>query len=214
MFSVAPSLHPKLAAQLATLTGIAQLLDPFLEIVLHDLETGKIAAIYNDLSRSSVGDRSAISKFVGTHAADFPNVFEPYYRTNWDGKKLKCVAVTIRDDADEPVGIISFNFDVSVFQDFAVNLDQFLSVGGNEALSPIEQFTEDWQGRVNECIANYLAENQLALKALTKEQKCVAVNRLYAHGLFNYRKAAVYIGDQLNVSRATIYNYLKEEQSE
>jgi len=33
---------------------------------------------------------------------------------------------------------------------------------------------------------------------------------MYDHALFNYRDAASYIAQQLNVSRTTIYNYLKK----
>ncbi|HET8671705.1 MAG TPA: helix-turn-helix domain-containing protein, partial [Candidatus Saccharimonadales bacterium] len=180
--------------------------------VLHDLETGKIAAIYNNLSKRKVGDRSAISKFVGDSIDEFPDVFEPYYKTNWDGKKFKCVSVTVRDDKGKPIGLTCFNFDTSVFDGINQSLSELLSIATKQALNPIEQYTEDWQARVNECIGNYLKENHTTLPALTKEQKREAVNRLYNHGLFNYRNAAVYVSEQMHVSRATVYNYLKEEK--
>lgn len=205
-------LRPNLAAQLPVLEGISKLFHPYVEAVLHDLETGNIAAIYNNLSKRAVGDRSAISKFVGNSIDEFPDVFEPYYKTNWDGKKFKCVSITVRDDNGKPVGLMCFNFDTSVFSGISQSLAELLTVASKQAQNPIEQFTEDWQARVNECIGNYLKENHITLKALSKDQKRTAVNRLYNHGLFNYRNAAAYISVQLDVSRATIYNYLKEEK--
>lgn len=208
------ALRPKLAAQLPMLEGVTKLFHPYVEAVLHDLESGNIAAIYNNLSKRAPGDRSAISKFVGDSIDEFPDVFEPYYKTNWDGKKFKCVSMTIRDDSGEPIGLVCFNFDTSVFGHMSQSLSELLAVASKEAQNPIEQFTEDWQARVNECIGNYLKENHATLKALTKDQKREAVNRLYNHGLFNYRNAAGYISEQLNVSRATIYNYLKEEKEQ
>lgn len=209
-----PGLHPKLAAQLPVLKGISKLFHPYVEVVLHDLQTGNIAAIYNNLSKRAAGDRSAISKFVGDSIDEFPDVFEPYYKTNWDGKKFKCVSVTIRDDNGKPIGLMCFNFDTSVFSGISQSLTELLAVTIKQAQNPIEQFTEDWQARVNECVGNYLKENHVTLKALSKDQKRQAVNRLYNHGLFNYRSAAAYISEQLNVSRATIYNYLKEEKEQ
>jgi D-arginine utilization repressor len=206
------ALHPKLAAQLPVLEGITQLFHPYVEAVLHDLESGKIAAVYNNLSKRAAGDRSAISKFVGDSIDEFPDVFEPYYKTNWDGKKFKCVSVTIRDDNGRPIGLMCFNFDTSVFSGINQSLAELLAVASSQAQNPIEQFTEDWQARVNECIGNYLKENHATLKVLNKDQKRQAVNRLYNHGLFNYRNAAAYISEQLNISRATVYNYLKEEK--
>lgn len=205
-------LSADLETQLPFLEGITKLFHPYVESVLHDLETGNIAAIYNNLSKRAVGDRSAISKFVGDDVQKFPDVFEPYYKINWDGKKFKCVSVTIRGKDGTPIGLACFNFDTSVFQHITLNLSQLLAVHDKTAQNPIEQFTEDWQARVNECIGNYLKENQLTLSALSKEQKRAAVNRLYSHGLFNYRNAAAYISSQLEVSRATVYNYLKEEK--
>lgn len=214
MTTKAPALHPRLAAQLPVLEGIAKLFYPHVEAVLHDLQAGSIAAIYNNLSKRAAGDRSAISKFVGNSLDEFPDIFEPYYKTNWNGKKFKCVSVTIRDDNGKPVGLMCLNFDTSVFSSIGQSLTELLAVASKQSQNPIEQFTEDWRARVNECVGNYLRENQATLKALTKDQKRQAVNRLYNHGLFNYRNAAAYISEQLNVSRATVYNYLREEKEQ
>lgn len=205
-------LSPELAAHLPTLEAVTKLFNPYVEAVLHDLRTGNISAIYNNLSKRAVGDRSAISKFVGNSRDEFPDIFEPYYKTNWNGKKFKCTSITVRNNEDEPVGLICFNFDTSTFGHITQNLNELLSVVNAQAQNPIEQFTEDWQARVNECIGNYLKENNTTLLTLEKGQKREAVNRLYNHGLFNYRSAASYISDRLNVSRATVYNYLKEEK--
>lgn len=212
MHMTSPKLRPELAAQLPVLEGIVKLFHPHVEAVLHDLKTGTIAAIYNDLSKRKAGDRSAISKFVGDSIDEFPDVFEPYHKINWDGKKFKCVSITVRDNKRKPIGLMCFNFDTSVFDSINQSLSELLSVATKQALSPIEQYTQDWQARVNECIGNYLKENHTTLPALTKEQKREAVNRLYSHGLFNYRNAAAYVSEQLHVSRATVYNYLKEEK--
>lgn len=203
-------LSPQLTAYLPMLEGMTKLFYPHVEAVLHDLNTGAIAALYNNLSKRSVGDRSAISKFVGDSVDAFPDVFEPYYKTNWDGKKFKCISITIRDGHGKPIALACLNFDTSVVTDINHSLQQLLGVASKEAQNPIEQFTENWQERVNECIGNYLKQHNTTLKALTKNQKREAVNRLYNHGLFNYRNAALYISAQLHISRATVYNYLKE----
>lgn len=204
------TLHPKLAAQLPMLEGVTKLFHPYAEAALHDLQTGKIVALYNNFSRRRVGEPSVVNKFISKSIDEFPDVFEPYYKDNWDGNKLKCVSVTIRDDNGKPVGLACFNFDPSVFKQFAAGIEQLLAVRDTSAQNPIEQYTEDWQQRVNECINNFLQEQHTTLKHLSKEQKRDVANRLYAHGLFNYRKAAAYIATQLDVSRATVYNYLKE----
>lgn len=212
MHTEKPIVNPELATRLPFLQGITTLFHPYVESVLHDLESGTIAAIYNNQSKRAVGDRSAISKFVGSNVDEFPDVFDPYYKINWDGKKFKCVSITIRNKEGRAIGLACFNFDASAFGQIQVNLEQLLAIGNKEAQNPIEQFTDDWRARVNECIGNYLKENHVTLQALSKDQKRAAVNRLFNHGLFNYRNAAAYISEQLHVSRATVYNYLKEEK--
>lgn len=103
-----PDLDPALSAQIPILEGVAKLFYPYGEAVLHDLRSGTIAAIYNNVSKRKVGGRSAISKFVGTRTDEFPDVFGPYYKDNWDGKKFKCVSVAVRNEQGKPVGLVCF----------------------------------------------------------------------------------------------------------
>lgn len=205
-----PSLSPELKAALPFLEGVTRLFYPHVEAALHDLRTGKVAAIFNNISRRKIGEPSVVTKFIGKSIDEFPDVFEPYYKDNWDGRKLKCVSITLRDEVGKAIGLACFNFDTSVFAGISESLYQLLGVRDKTAQNPVEQFTEDWQQRVNECVNNFLQENHTSLSALSKDQKRAAVNRLYDHGLFNYRKAATYIASKLHVSRATVYNYLKE----
>lgn len=206
------SVHPALVAQLPMLEAVAKLFHPYVETVLHDLRTDTIIALYNSVSRRKVGDPSTVAKFIGGHIDEFPDVFEPYYKTNWDGKKFKCVSVTVRDETGRPIGLACINFDTSVFRQINTDISQLLAVASPAIPNPIEQFTENWQARINECIQNYLKEHNKTLNALTKTDKRQAINRLYRHGLFIYRGSANYIAAQLQVSRATVYNYLKEEE--
>jgi D-arginine utilization repressor len=122
--------------------------------------------------------------------------------TNWDGKKFKCVSITIRRDDGHPIGIACFHFDTTIFRNINGDLLHLISTNSRGSTSPIEQFTDDWRERVNECIDNYLKENNVTLEILSSKQKRQAINKLYSHGLFNYRKAAMYIGKRLGLSRA------------
>ena len=64
-----------------TAQAISQLLHPHGEVVIHDLKTGTIAAIYNPFSKRKVGDDSSLEE------SDYPDVFPVYTKSNWDGKK-------------------------------------------------------------------------------------------------------------------------------
>jgi D-arginine utilization repressor len=203
------NIHPKAQALLPMVEGIVKLFYPFAEGAVHDLRQGKVVAIYNNISRRKVGDPSPITE-LGVEVKDFPDVFDPYYKTNWDGKRLKCVSVTIRDDAGQPVGLVCINFDTSVFNGLNVQLEKLLGLTDKQGLNPVDQFGEDWQRRVTDFIDAYAKAHNIAVAAMTTDQKADLVAQMYDHSLFNYRDAAAYVAKELDVSRTTVYNYLRK----
>jgi D-arginine utilization repressor len=201
--------HPNIIAATPFLEGVIKLFYPYAEGVIHDLQQGKIVASYNNISKRNIGDPSAI-KELGIEIKDFPDIFEPYYKTNWDGKQLKCVSITIRDQLGAPIGLLCVNFDASVFQSMNVQLEKFLSVTDKNNLNPVERFSKNWNQQVSDFIEDYAIRHNVAASSMTKDQKATLVCEMYDHSLFNYRDAAAYVARQLGVSRTTIYNYLKE----
>lgn len=189
--------------------GITKLFYPHVESAIHDLKQGKVVALYNNISRRKVGDLSAVTE-LGVDIKDFPDVFEPYYKTNWDGKKLKCTSVTIRDDSGYPIGLVCINFDTSVFEGFNIQLEKLLALSGKSGGNPVEQFSDNWQQQVSDYIDSYAHRNNVAVSAMSTEQKADLVCEMYDHALFNYRDAAAFVAKQLHVSRTTVYNYLKK----
>lgn len=202
-------LHPNILALIPMVEGVVSLLHPYGEGAVHDLRSGKIVALYNNISKRKVGDPSPLTE-LGIEVKDFPDVFTPYYKTNWDGKKLKCTSVTIRDEAGTPIGLICINFDTSAFQFMNKQLQNFLGLLDKNGLNPIDQFGNDWQQQVRTFIDDYTRRHSVAAAAMEKEQKSELVAQMFHHGLFNYRDAAAYVAKELGVSRTTIYNYLRE----
>ena len=89
--------------------AITTLLHPHAEIVIHDLKTGKIAAIYNNFSKRSVGDDSLIEEL--SDYTSLPDVFPIYTKVNWDGRKLKSSTATPRNKNKKAVGLLCINLD-------------------------------------------------------------------------------------------------------
>lgn len=204
-------IHPNIQAYLPMVEGFVKLLHPFAEGAIHDLRKGKIIMLYNNISKRKVGDPSVVTE-LGIDIKDFPDVFDPYYKTNWDGRQLKCTSITVRDNQGSPIGLICINFDTTVFETMNAQLGSFLALQNQASLNPIEQFAVDWRKQVNEYINSYTVRNNIALTALTKDEKSQLVKQLYESGLFNYRDAASYIAKTLEVSRTTVYNYLKDDK--
>jgi len=201
-------LHPNIVAVVPMLEGVVKLFHPYVEGAIHDLKQGKVIAIYNNISRRHVGDQSPVTE-LGVDIKDFPDVFEPYYKTNWDGRQLKCTSVTIRDNTGTPIGLVCMNFDASVFQNIGQHIETLLQTKPT-GLNPVERFADNWQQQVSAFMDTYARTHNVAIRTMTKDQKAALVCDMYDHALFNYRDAASYIAQQLDVSRTTIYNYLKK----
>lgn len=192
--------------------GVVALFTPFAEVSVHDLTTGTISALYGNITKREIGDASPLAA-LQIPATEFPDVFEPYYETNYDGRKIKCTTITLRDEDSQPVALICLNLDVSVFHNMQLNLQTFLQVNPH-AGNPVELFAGNWQEKIDTLIAQYLSQRQLVLQSLTREQKRELIEELSKHGVFFIKKAPSYIANQLGISRATVYNYLKVLRAE
>lgn len=186
--------------------AIVDLFHPFVEAAVHDLESGKIVAIYNNISRRKVGDNSPLRE-LNIPIDQLPEYFTPYYKENWDGRSLKCTSITIYDLQKKAIALICFNFDTTFFQGIQTQLTQFLSVNP-EADNPINRFGKDWQKQISEFMDEYFYTHHLSLDHLTRQQKKDLVQHLNQKGVFNYKNAASYVAQKLKISRASIYNYL------
>lgn len=196
-----------LDSYLSIAEAISLLLYPHAEVVLHDLKTGLIGAIYNTFSKRKIGDESLLDEIESCN--HFPDIFPVYVKTNWDGRKIKSISSTLRDHKGKAIGLLCINLDLSKWEEFHRFLEGWL----NHAVQtkPEELFKDDWREKINSYVSNYLARTGTALKGLNRGEKKAMVLSLHKEGAFKAKNAANYVADVLNLSRATIYNYLKED---
>jgi predicted transcriptional regulator YheO len=189
--------------------GIATLLFPYVEVVVHDLSTQRIAYIANNLSRRRVGDDSALDN------AEFQageSVIGPYEKRNWDGAVMRAVSIVVRDPGNSPIGVVCINLNIGVFEQVRAALDLFVS-GARLTPQPEAIFQDDWQERINTYVHGWLAEHQAALAALTRQQKKTLVEDLYRTGAFKGRSSADYVAGVLKMGRATVFKHIKAVKS-
>ncbi len=186
--------------------AISLLLHPHGEIVIHDLKTGRIAGIFNNFSKRNVGDESLIEEL--DDYLKIPDVFPIYAKTNWDGRKMKSTTATIRDNKGYPVGLFCINLDVTKWEEFRHFLDQWSCIPVHQN-QPEILFKDDWREKINLYVSEYLKKEGTILKMLSKEKKQDLIKALHREGAFKAKNAATYVADVLDLSRATIYNYLR-----
>lgn len=187
--------------------AVVDVFHPFVEAAVHDLQKGKIVAIYHNISQRKVGEPSPL-KELKIKTENFPDYFSPYYKENWDGRSLKCTSITIRNKKGKPIGLICINVDASYFQDGFRLLQAFLKTR-DEAENPVEIFGTQCEEHAEEVIKLFLNERNLSLNHLNRDHKRDLVQELYRKGIFNFKNAAPFIAKKLKTSRASVYNYIK-----
>lgn len=191
--------------------GVAQaislLLYPHAEVLIHDFTTGRIFAIYNSFSKRKIGDESLLEEELGQK--ELPSVFAPYAKVNWDGRSLKSVTATLRDAKNNPIGFLCINLDLSKWEEMSRFLTGWLEGVALSKERPDVLFKDDWQDKINTFVTDYMKQEGLSLKTITRGQKQKLVQILHKKGAFQAKNAAFYIADVLGISRATIYNYLR-----
>jgi len=185
--------------------SIARLLHPHAEVVLHDLESGTIAAIFDGFSRRQVGDDSLIDD--GEQLSSGPDVHGPHEKRLFDGRRIKYVSSLLKDDGGQAVGLLCVNLDISLFEQLETAIRGFL--GDTRDSAPLDAlFEDDWQERINTFVSTHLEECHLSLTGLTRAERVELVCALHSAGAFRATGAADYVARVLGVSRATVYNDL------
>lgn len=199
-------MHRAIEPILSTAKAIERLLYPHAEVVLHDINTNKILAIYNPLSKRKVGDSSLLSEIEQMNKLD--DCIGPYPKTNWNGRKMKSVSSVIRDTNGHATAMLCINLDVSTLEYCQQFISEFILPKLMQD-QPEELFVDDWQERINTYVHQYLSDNALSLESVSRQEKQKIVTHLNTIGAFSGKNAANYIANILKISRATVYKYLK-----
>ena len=190
--------------------AIARLFQPYVEVVLHDLTTEKIAYIANSYSRRKVGDSSLLDSEPG-FGEGMNDVIGPYPKSRWDGQRLKSITAVLRDGRKRAVGLLCINYDVESFSDALQQLERL--IGLPAAIEPPSQLmSKDWREAVNSTVGHFLRSRNVTLAGLASQDRDELLETLRAEGLFEIRNAVPYVAEILGVTRATIYNRLRPKQ--
>jgi predicted transcriptional regulator YheO len=183
--------------------AVVALLHPHAEVVLHDVEPDRIAAIWNSWSGRVPGDRSLIT------AEDLPTdgkVLGPYEKVGTDGHRITSVSVLVENGA----GLLCVNLDRFPLDEAIDALSRFAA-----AVEPRPQalFERDWREQIALTVDAWCRDQRLARDRLSRTQRLELVRHLDALGLFATRRAAEHLALTLGISRATVYALIKEARS-
>lgn len=104
---------------------------------------------------------------------------------------------------DDAGGFLRLRYDTSSLNHLKNQLELFLQS------AQVQGEVSEWQMSVDRLMAEYLKTHQVTMQAATSRQKRELIARLYGKKLFEFKEASAYIATKMQLSRATIYNYLK-----
>lgn len=187
---------------------IARLYPGHVEVVLHDLRTGRVAAIEGDISKRAVGDESLVD--TGTLEADLDDadIIGPYSQTNWDGESLRSFTAVLRNGEGSPIGLICVNMRTAAFSAAAALLAVFTATDSAPRSSAL--FAQDWREAANGIISEVLSQRGVTLVTARRDDKVALVAALDRAGILEMRGSPDYAAKALGMSRASIYNLLKD----
>lgn len=192
--------------------AIAKLLDPYAEVVIHNIKKNKIEAIFNSYSGRKAGDDSLLDDETNWHQE--PEVTEVYEKINFDGRKLKSITSVLRDPVSNcPIGLMCVNFDISEFEKLDIVIQNLMSSNLVTQEQPKALFKNDWQERINRFVQEYREREGITSPKLKIKERRKIVKKLKEQGAFRVKYAADHVANVLDISRATVYKYLQDEES-
>ncbi len=213
-------IHPLLKAFIPAVKGLAAMLGPDYEIVLHDISDPEhsVVAIENGhVTGRTVGSPLTDLGLYLLRSPKFRDVdYVPNYMTTTsDGRILKSTTIFIRDETGKTIGFLCINFDTTKLSVCKQIVDQALTFQNLEELAGTEH--ESFARRVDELlyeVINDVRNNTgKALRFATKEEKIELIRKLDEKGFFLLKGAVDVLAKEMGNSKFTIYAYLREART-
>lgn len=187
--------------------AIAALLPGQVEVVLHDLRNGRIMHIENGFSPRKAGQDSL------TEIGDFRSELQtddtigPYLKANPDGSRVRTVSALMRDDQGEPTALLCCNLRLAELE---AARDVLSALTALESVDPPDFLRHDWRETANAVIAATLREMKVSFNQMRRAERLAIVARLLEADIFSARGSVDYAAEALGVSRASLYDLLKQ----
>lgn len=164
---------------------------PLVELAVFDAE-GKVAEIVNPFSN--------LKEDQGLNLED-REIGAPFHELLRSGKQVRSLIYE-----DQSYGYVRIRYDLSYFKLLQEQVGLLLQGSG---IRTEDEGKEVWKGSIDQTMTHYFAENKISAKASSTKQKRELVTLLQRKGLLDFKESSVYAAAKLQISRATLYNYLK-----
>ncbi|MBR0573572.1 transcriptional regulator [Pasteurella atlantica] len=193
--------------------GLASLLGEYCEIVLHSLESLEHSAIYIANGHNTdrkIGSPITNRALQSLHQMSNQENAQPYFTKAKGNVLMKSNTIAIRNSKQRIIGLLCIN----------LNLDVPLSQFFNSFILPTEEpeVEETFASSVEDLVAQTIektvdeisADNSVANNNKNRQ----IVVSLFEKGIFDIKDAINQVAERLNISRHTVYLYIRQIKQE
>nr|WP_308227230.1 transcriptional regulator [Providencia vermicola] len=207
--------HEILKSYEAAVDGLAMLIGAHCEIVLHSLEDLKCSAV-------RIANGQHTGRQIGSPITDLAlrmlhdmadeesNVSKAYFTKAKSGDLMKSVTIAIRNRNQRVIGLLCINMNLDV--PFSEIIKSFVPEEKQDVTSDV-----NFASSVDDLVAQTLeftieevgADRNVSNNAKNKQ----VVLNLYEKGIFDIKDAINQVADRLNISKHTVYLYIRQFKS-
>jgi predicted transcriptional regulator YheO len=197
--------------------AVAATVGPSCEVVVHDLRTPEhtVVAISGNLTRRAVGAPVPDPELLPGNVDRFREDLLLYSTFTPGGRELVSSTVWIRDENDHIVGALCINMDFVNLRLARDLLDRAIAdVPWPKSDGGLTTFATSPEEFVAIALKQVVNEIGRPLHQLDRENKIRILGELDKAGVFALRRASDIVANELGVSRASVYSYLKDAREE
>ena len=201
----------------AVVDGIASLIGPFCEIVLHSLESLDTSAI-------KIANGENTGRHVGSPITDMAlkmlrdiegserNFSRAYFTRAKGGVLMKSITIAIRNGNNRVIGLLCLNINLDA--SFSQILQSFMPAEEvSEATSSVN-FASDVVELVDQTVEQTIEDINADKSVSNNTKNRQIVMELYDKGIFDIKDAINRVADRLNISKHTVYLYIRQRKTE
>ncbi|MEZ8094651.1 transcriptional regulator [Photobacterium swingsii] len=201
----------------AVVDGLAALIGPFCEIVLHslaDINTSAIKIANGENTGRKVG--SPITDLALRMLRDIEgserNFSRAYFTRAKGGSLMKSITIAIRNGDNIIIGLLCIN--VNLDAPFAQILQSFMPTDEAKQAASTVNFASDVDELVDQTVERTIEEINADKNVSNNAKNRQIVMELFDKGIFDIKDAINRVADRLNISKHTVYLYIRQRKTE
>lgn len=201
----------------AVVDGLASLIGPFCEIVLHSLEDLNTSAI-------KIANGENTGRQVGSPITDLAlkmlkdiegserNFSRSYFTRAKGGVFMKSITIAIRNGDNRVIGLLCIN--VNLDAPFSQILQSFMPTQDAKDAASSVNFASDVEELVDQTVERTIEDINADKSVSNNTKNRQIVMELYDKGIFDIKDAINRVADRLNISKHTVYLYIRQRKTE